>query len=205
MTEYSRQDARQVMSESEYIKAADSFARYAHKEWMEGNLEDRALLMCCIDRTISDGTGYMRVITGDRDLVTAAVMRMMDDEDLQEIFRKARVASETTEDLDKEIRKIRSRLRVFYILAVVATVWTVFLVAFHFLVGGSWLMTISNLLLMVFVGIQVGRGITDLRSMLQRLTSADRRYHEERAEHFARTFFDALRRRIEQDGDDDDE
>lgn len=204
MTQQEKQTAERLRRTSEYIKAAESFANYAHKEWVEENADERAMLMCCVDSTVPDGTGLMIISTGDKDLLTAGVMRMMEDNNLGEVFRKARVISEMTGDMSEDIRSTRRRLRTFYILATVAALWTVFIVVMQFWLKGSWMMTVSSLLLMVFVGLQVGHEIVKRRRMLHRLTSAQRRDHEERMEHHARAFFGALMKRMEQDDNEEE-
>lgn len=204
MTQQEKQTAERLRRTSEYIKAAESFAKYAHKEWVEENADERAMLMCCVDRTVPDGTGVMTIATGDKDLLTAAVMKMMEDENLGEVFRRARVVSETTGDMSENIRSTQRRLRTFYILATVAALWTACIVVMQFWLKGSWMMTVSNLLLMVFVGLQVGHEIVERRRMLHRLTSAQRRDREERIEHHALAFFGALMKRIEQDDDEEE-
>jgi len=204
MTQQEKQTAEMLRRTSEYIKAAESFARYAHKEWVEEMADERAMLMCCVDRTTPDGTGLMTIATGDKDLLTAGVMQMMEDDNLGGIFRKARVVSETTGDMDENIRSTRRRLRTFYILATVAAVWTVFLVFMQIAGVANWMTTVCNLLLMAFVGLQVGHEIVERRRMLHRLTSAKRRDHEERMEHHARAFFGALMKRMEQDDDEEE-
>jgi hypothetical protein len=204
MTQQEKQTAERLRRSSEYIKAAESFAKYAHKEWVEEMADERAMLMCCVDRTTPDGTGLMTIATGDKDLITAAVMQMMEDENLGEVFRKARVVSETTGDMSENIRSTRRRLRTFYGLAVLSVFWMVCIVAFQIAGVANWITTVSNLLLMAFVGLQVGREIVERRRMLNRLTSAVLRDREERMEHHARAFFDALRKHMEQDDDEEE-
>lgn len=204
MTQQEKQTAERLRRTSEYIKAAESFANYAHKEWVEELADERAMLMCCVDRTVPNGTGLMIISTGDKDLLTAGVMQMMEDNNLGEVFRKARVISETTGDMSENIRSTRRRLRTFYGLAALAAVWTACIVAFQIAGVANWITTVSNLLLMVFVGLQVGHEIVERRRMLHRLTSAQRRDHEERIEHHARAFFGALMKRMEQDDDEEE-
>lgn len=199
-----KQTADRLRSTSEYIKAAESFAKYAHKEWIEDYSDDRALLMCCIDHTVPDGTGMMGIATGDKDLITAAVMAMMQDDNLGEVFHKARVAIETTGDIDENIRSTRRRLRTFYILAVVATLWTLFIVGLKVWDVSDWISTISNLLLMAFIGLQIYHEIVTRRHMLKRLMSAARRDHEECLERKLQSFLHSMMKRMEDDDEDDE-
>lgn len=201
------QQERQVLAEklrrsSEYIKAAESFAEYAHKEWVEGNADERALLMCCIDRTTSDGTGALNVVAGDKDLITVAVMEMMKDDDLGEVFRKARIVSETSDDIYDSIQSALRRLRSLYGFAALSACWTMCIIVFQICGITNWITTTSNLLLMAFVGVAVGRDIMERRRMLKRLKRAVRRDRDEQMKHLEQTVFDALRKRMGEDEED---
>lgn len=204
MTQQEKQTAEKLRCTSEYIKAAESFAKYAHKEWVEENADERALLMCCIDRTIPDGTGMMNVATGDKDLITVAVMQMMEDENLGEVFRKARIVSETCGDMSENIRSTRNRLRTFYGLAALSVFWTLCIIGFQIAGVANWITTVSNLLLMTYIGLMVGREIAERRRMLKRMISAAHRDHEERLKHRMATFFGEMMRRAQMDDDDDE-
>lgn len=205
MDQDERQTAERLRSTSEYIKAAESFSKYAHKEWIEDYSDERAMLMCCIDHTVPDGTGMMGVAAGNKDLITAAVMAMMQDDDLGEVFHKARVVSETTGDMDENVRSTRIRLRTFYILAVVVSLWTLFVVGLKVWGISDWITTISNLLLIAFIGLQLNHEIINRRRMLKRLLIAQHNDHEERLERKLQSMFDKMMKRMEDDDEDDDE
>ena len=201
MTEEDKQTAENVLNASEYIKAANSFGKYAYKEWVEGNLDERAMLLCCVDRTTPDGTGMMNISAGDRDLLGVAVMEMMKDERLASVFHNARIANETVDDMTDNIKTIRKQLRSYYGLAAVAALWTLCVIGFQLWGVADLITTISSLLLMVFVFLNVGREIMERRRMLKRLQAMVLRDCREKIEHHARNFFEALKKHMEQDDD----
>ena len=205
MTEQERQTAERLRNSSEYIKAAESFARYAHQEWIQDCIDSRALLMCCVDRTIPDGVGSITLATGDGDLLAASLMQMQDDEHLGHIFRKARMVNDTIGDLNESIRNLRSRLRMDYYMAALVVFWMLCVICFQIWGVANWITTVSNLLLMLFLGHMIGRDILERRKMLKRLTNAVQRDRIEMAEQRLRDLFDSLMSRLRHDDSDDDD
>lgn len=207
MTEQDRETAEKVRRSSEYIKAADSFARYAHSEWIADSADKRALLMCCVDRTIPEGIGYACIVTGDGDLIAAALMTMQQDEGFSKIFRKACMASDAIGDVKEQIDEQRQRLRVYYGMAGLSAFWTLCVIFFQITGTANWITTISNLLLMAYVLFMIYREIKERRRKLKRLTCAMHREREERInrlEQQLRSFMDMLKSRLRPDDDDDE-
>lgn len=204
MNEQEIRDKEQIHRSSEYIRAAESFARYANQEWVADNADERAMLICCVDKTLREGTGVMAVATGGRDLLTAAVMAMMKDERIGDIFDRARIVSETSGGLDEEISNTRHRLRMLYGSAAVECLWTLFVIVIAVCGIVPLITTVSNLLMMVVVGMITGRNIMESRRMLHRLVAAVRRDREELMKHQLKDFFEALKRSMQDDDDDDD-
>ena len=205
MTEQERQTAERLRNSSEYIKAAESFARYAHQEWIQDCIDSRALLMCCVDRTIPDGVGSITLATGDGDLLAASLMQMQDDEHLGHIFRKACMVNDTIGDLNESIRNLRSRLRMDYYMAALVVSWMLCVIGFQIWGVSNWITTVSNLLLILFLGHMIGRDILERRKMLKRLTNAVQRDRVEMAEQRLRALFDSLMSRLRHDDSDDDD
>ena len=205
MTEQERQTAEKLRNSSEYIKAAESFARYAHQEWIQDCIDSRALLMCCVDRTIPDGVGSITLATGDGDLLTASLMQMQNDEHLGNIFRKARMVGDTIGDLNENIRNLRSRLRIDYCVAACCILWSLCIISFQIWGVANWITTVSNLLLMVYLCYMVGRDILERRKMLKRLTNAVQRDRIEMAEQRLRDLFNSLMSRLRHDDREDDD
>lgn len=203
MTEQERQTAERLRNSSEYTKAAESFARYAHQEWIQDCIDSRALLMCCIDRTIPDGVGSITLATGDGDLLAASLMQ--NDEHLGHIFRKARMVNDTIGDLNESIRNLRSRLRMDYYMAALVVFWMLCVICFQIWGVANWITTVSNLLLMLFLGHMIGRDILERRKMLKRLTNAVQRDRVEMAEQRLRALLDSLMSRLRHDDSDDDD
>lgn len=208
MTEQERQTAERLCNSSDFIKAANSFANYAHKEWVQGNADQRAMLMCCVDRTIPEGVGSIGVAVGDGDLIAAALMNMQDDDAMGRILRKAHRTKDVIEDYDTLYQSTRSRLRVDYWLAAFCILWTLCIIFFQVLGIANWITTISNLLMMAVISHMLWREITERRRMMKRLVDAVHREREERMnmlEQKLQSFMDMLKSRLSHDDDDEDD
>lgn len=205
MTEKERQTVERQRNSSDYIKAAESFARYAHQEWIQDCIDSRALLICCVDRTIPDGVGSITLATGDGDLLAASLMQMQNDEHLGHIFRKARMINDTIGDLNESIRNLRSRLRMDYYMAALVVFWMLCVICFQIWGVANWITTVSNLLWIVFLGHMIGRDILERRKMLKRLTNAMQRDRIEMIEQRLRALYDSLMSRLRHDDSDDDD
>ncbi len=204
MTEQEKKTAEKLRNSSEFIKTAESFASYAHKEWILDCADQRALLMCCVDRTVPDGTGSMGVATGNGNLISAALMLLQKDGTISRIFRDARLASDTAEDYDEMIRDTRNFLRTAYCLSAVVVFWTLCVIAFQILGIAHWITTVSNLLLIVWMVYRLGYEIKHARRKMKRLTKAARRERANRLEQKIRSFMDALTKRNSEKDDEDE-
>ena len=206
MNETDRQTMERMRCKSEYVKAADDFSRYAHKEWVSGSDGERALLMCCIDKTTPDGMYVLNVSTGNKDLIAAGVAKMMQDDDLDNVFRTARIASETYDGLEESVRNYRSKLRTLYFIETVNILWTLCVIGFQVFGIANWITTVSNLLMMTFFIFLTGREIAKTRRITKRLAQAVRRDIAERTIARANSAFEDVLRRLKTEcGGDDDE
>ena len=168
--EQENQETQKILRGSEFIKSAESFAKYAHKEWIEGNTEDKAMLMCCVDTTMPDKqVGLMSIVMGGKDLIETAMVKMMEDGTIGELFDRARIASDVIEEKGEMIKNLRKCLRTSYGLAAFDIFWTMCIIGFAIWGGVDWIPTISSLLLMAVVGLFVGRDIKKNRCMLKRI------------------------------------
>lgn len=208
MTEQERQTAERLCNSSDFIKAANSFASYAHKEWVQGNADQRAMLICCVDRTIPEGVGSIGVAVGDGDLIAAALMNMQDDDAMGRILRKAHRTKDVIEDYDTLYQSTRSRLRVDYWMTALVAVWTLCVIVFQVLGIAHWITTVSCLLLNAYLGYMIGCDITERRRVMKRLVDAVHREREERMnmlEQKLQSFMDMLKSRLSHDDDDEDD
>lgn len=204
MTEQEKKTAEKLRNSSEFIKTAESFAEYAHKEWILDCAGQRALLMCCVDRTVPDGIGSMGIATGNGNLISAALMQLQEDGTISRIFRDARLASDAAEDYDEMIRDTRKFLRSAYGMVALTVLWTLCIIAFQIAGTAHWITTVSNLLLIVWVGYRLGYEIKHARRKMKRLTKAARRERENRLEQKMRSFMDALTKRNSEEDDEDE-
>lgn len=204
MTEQEKKTAEKLRNSSEFIKTAENFAEYAQKEWILDCAGQRALLMCCVDRTIPDGIGSMGLATGNGNLISAALMQLQKDGTISRIFRDARLASDTAEDYDEMIRDTRKFLRTAYCLVALVVLWALCIIAFQISGTAHWITTVSNLLLLVWVGYRLGYEIKHARRKMKRLTKAARRERANRQEQKIRSFLDALTKRNSEEDDEDE-
>ena len=208
MNEQEKQETQKILRRSEFLKSAESFAKYAHKEWIEGNTEDKAMLMCCVDTTVADEqTGLMSIVMGGKDLLETAMVKMMENKTIGELFVKARIASDVIEEKGEKIKNLRKRLRTLYGMAALAIFWTMCIIGFAIWGVSDWITTITNLLLMAFVGLLVGREIKENRRLVKCLEESVQRDIHDHLENLKRGFFDFLRKLAshnEADDDDDD-
>lgn len=207
MTEQEKQAAEKLRNSSEFIRAAESFARYAHKEWVQGCDGQRALILGCVDRTIPDGVGAIGVAVGDSDLIAAALLQLRQDETLGKIFHKVRMVSDTHEDINEELRNIRRSLKISWCLVGVLAGWTLCVIAFRICGIANWITTVSCLLMNVVIGHMLFRDIFALLRRAKRLVMARARDHEKRLEMMEQqlnTFMDSLKARLRPDDDDEE-
>lgn len=169
------QTGEKIREQSEFIRQAESFARYAHEEWVRPEAMERSMLISCVDRTVSGGAGVMMVCTGNRELTAHAVNTMMESEELSDIFAKARRISEMKEDWLERISQEKKNLRTHYIGVGVCGGWTLCLIALWLFADTSIITTASSLLLMGYIFFMLWRNIKDCRRRIAKYTAADKR------------------------------
>ena len=201
------QAGEKIREQSEYIRQAESFARYAHEEWVRPDAMERSLMMCCVDETVSDGTGVLMICTGNRQLTAHAVNTMMESEELSDVFAKARRISEMKEDWLERISEEKKNLRTHYIGVGVCGGWTLCLIALWLFADTSIITTTSNLLLMGYIFFMLWRNIRDCRRRIAKYKDADRKQKKELLADIkdkVKTLMEAMLSRREDDDDDDE-
>lgn len=202
------QTGEKIREQSEYIRQAESFARYAHEEWVRPEVMERSLMMCCVDETVSDGTGMMVVCTGNRELTAHALNTMMESEELSGVFDKARRISEMKEDWQERISQEKKNLRIHYIGVGVCGGWTLCLIALWLFADTSIITTASNLLLMGYIFFMLWRNIKDCRRRIAKYTAADKRQKKAVLEELrdgVRKLMDMVLNRDDDDDEDEDD
>lgn len=200
------EQSSKVCESSEYIKQVKNFANYIHKEYIEQS-DERILLICAADNDVPGTQGCMtHILTGNKQLGVTAVSEMMRQEEFNLLFRMARVMNNDDEDFADVINIKRRHLRRLYALAVVELLWTLSLIAFLIFGISNWISTISNLLLMVLVGYYLSGEISKIRRQIKGLQNECKDDRAAKAAHSLATFFEMLKRKLqENDTDDEDE
>jgi hypothetical protein len=200
------QESEAIRKESEFIKHVEDFARYMHKEHIEGR-EKCAMIISAVDDLDDTRKAMLNVVLGNKMLNISAMASMMQRKDLSGMFRQARMESMQDDDvLEEAIKEKRGVLRRLYGMAALTIFWTLCLIGFYFWDVSTLISTISNLLLMGFVGYMLYREITLLRRVVARMEQDLCEERKARVEHFmekAKQLFGSLIQRLQQDDDDD--
>ena len=153
------QTAQQLREKSAFINQVTSFAEYMQKEFINDSDGDLGLIISATDHTYDkddDGrTGACHVVLGGRAVNVASLASMMQQDEMQDLFRKARILSSTDGSngyMADELRRLRRRLRWTYAAGAFCALWTLALIALQLIFGGSWAITVCSVLLMLATG-----------------------------------------------------
>ena len=174
---YDSCDAREVRQQSEFLKRVRDFAEYMHKEYIAESDGEMSLLINASDGTLSDDkVGRLQCVMGRDALVITGLASWLEDGEHREMFRVARRMADDYDDLPQRHKELRRQRRVLYTLISITALWTCCIVLFQAFGVANWITTVSNLLLIVFVGLQLWSFRADLRRKLARL-------HEDESDH----------------------
>lgn len=207
------QTAQQLREKSAFINHVTSFAEYMQKEFINDSDGDIGLIICASDRTYDkasdERTGACHIVLGDRAVNTASLASMMQHEQMQDLFRKARILSSTDGSngyMADELRRLRSRLNRDYAFLVLPigyslllAVLTVFSSAFHLTT------TIASVFLMVFLTMLIVSDIKDLRRKTRRLANSIDSDRQERRNMLGAAMMGMFAQMAHRDDDDDDD
>lgn len=207
------QTAQQLREESAFINQVTSFAEYMQKEFIEPSDGDMGLIICAADRTYDkdndERTGACHIVLGGRAVNVASLASIMQQEQMQDLFRKARVLSsiyyDSNGDMADELRRLRRRLRWTYGAAAFCGLWTLALIALQFIVGGSWTITVCSVLLMLVTGANLAGQALDLRRKTRRLADSIDGDRRERRHMLGAAMMGMLGQMAHRDRDDDDD
>lgn len=199
-------EAQEVRQRSEFLKRVTDFAQYMQKEYIEPSDGEMSLLISAGDAT-TDGDGTLRTQCrmGRNFEIAAGLASMMRDEDNQPLFRLARRMADDYTDLDDRRRDLRRKQRTFYALTALTVFWTGCIVFLQAWGVANCIATITNLLLMAYIGFQLWTLHNALQRDRRRL-SADE--HDHARNRIDREVAQAMHRffarfRSEQDGEDE--
>jgi hypothetical protein len=174
------------------------------KEYIN-NCDDRSLLICAVDGSIGNSQGgMMHLMLGSRVLATTGLASMMQQEGFDRVFSMARVTSTDDYYTEDAITSKRRQLRKLYGMAGFAAFWVLFILGFQIAGIGNLITTVSNLLLMAYIGLVLYREIMPLRRQIARLKTTISEEKEARLKHRLATFFGEMMRRSQMDDNDDE-
>lgn len=207
------QTAQQLREESAFINQVTSFAEYMKKEFIKPSDGDMGLIICAADRTFDkasdERTGACHIVLGGYAVNITSLASMMQQDEMQDLFRKARILSSTDGNngyMADELRRLRRRLNRDYAFltlpigySLLLAVLTALSPAFHLPV------TIASVFLMAFLTMLIVSDIKDLRRKSRRLADnidSDRR---ERRHMLGAAMMGMLAQMAHRDRDDDDD
>jgi len=205
------QTAQQLREDSAFINQVTSFAEYMQKEFINDNDGDMGLIICAADRTYDKGhderTGACHIVLGDGHINVASLASMMQQEPMQDLFRKARILSSTDGSngyMADELRRLRRRLRWTYGAAAFCGLWTLALIALQFIFGGSWTITVCSVLLMLATDANLAGQVLDTRRKTRRIADSIDGDRRERRHMLGAAMMGMLAKMAHRDDDDDE-
>ena len=206
------QIAQQVREESAFINQVTSFAEYMQKEFIEPSDGDMGLIICAADRIYDKDndkqTGACHVVLGGRAVNVASLASMMRQDEMQDLFRKARILSSTDGSngyMTAELRRLRSRLNRDYAFLVLPIGYSILLAVLTAISPDFHLTTtIASVLLMVFLTMLIVRDIKDLRRKTRRLADSIDSDRQERSNMLGAAMMGMLAQMAHRDDDDDE-
>jgi len=205
-------EAQQLREKSAFINQVASFAEYVKKEYINDSDGGKGLLICAIDRTCGKDdnkqTGACHIVLGGRAVNVASLASMMQQDEMQDLFRHARILSSTDDSngyMADELRRLRRRLRWTYSAAAFCGLWTLALIALQFIVGGSWTITVCSVLLMLATDANLAGQTLDLRRKTRRLADSIDEDRQERRNMLGAAMMGMLAQMAHRDRDDDDD
>ncbi len=174
---YDSCEAQQVRRQSEFLKRVHDFAAYMHKEYISESDGEMSLFISANDGTLGDDkVGRMQCVMGSEALVVTGLASLMEQGDNRELFRAARRMADDYDDLPERRKDLQRQRRMLYTLMTVSALWACAIILLQVFGVANWITTVSNLLLMTFVGLQLWSFRADLNYKLARL-------HEDESDH----------------------
>jgi len=200
--------AQQLREKSAFINQVASFAEYMKKEYIDDSDGDMGLIICAADHTADERTGACHVVLGGRAVNVASLASMMQQDEMQDLFRHARILSSTDGSngyMADELRRLRRRLRWTYAAGAFCALWTLALIALQFIFGGSWMITICSMLLMLATDTNLAGQALDLRRKTRHLADSIDSDRQERRNMLGAAMMGMLSQMAHRDRDDDDD
>ena len=189
---------------SEFLKQVTSFAQFMNKEHIEPSGSERTLLVCASDGTIGDGKlGAMNILLGSEQSNIIALSKMMANNKMSHIFRRAWVMARMHDEMIGELPTMRRRLRTLYAITAGIFLWALLLILMAVVGFCGWITTVSCLMLMGYLTLLTVRDIRDKRRRIEAVRNQERRDHDDRLSLMGEAFMHALKRYMENYSADD--
>lgn len=188
--------------DSEFIRQAQAFANYMAKEYAEPADGDIAMLLLALDATGTEKSAHLHCTMGNRMRIAADIADMMRDKEWgRDLFRNARImAGGDDGTTDELLRRNRRRLRIDYAVLALPVIMVILTTAFAIASPAyKWTDALGVAMLMGTNILLIVRDILDRRRQIARIRAERHSEDKERAEAAAKTFFDMLRRRMNDD------
>jgi len=206
-------EAQQLREKSAFINQVASFAEYMKKEFTDDSNGDKGLIICAADHTYDkdddESTGACHVVLGGRAVNVASLASMMQQDEMQDLFRKARILSSTDGSngyMTAELRRLRSRLNRDYAFLVLPIGYSILLAVLTAISPDFHLTTtIASVLLMVFLTMLTISDIKDLRRKIRRLADSIDSDRQEHRNMLGAAMMGFLAQMAHSDRDDDDD
>jgi hypothetical protein len=142
---------------------------------------------------------------GSETLVATGLASLMEHGDKRELFRVARCMADDYDDLSKRRKELRRQRRVLYMLISITALWTCCIILFQVFEIGSWITTVSNLLLTIFIGLQLWSFRAGLNLKLARLREDESDHRRNMIERGIREAMQRFFSKFRREQDDDEE
>lgn len=178
------------------------------KEFIDDSDGDMGLIICAADHTADERTGACHIVLGGRAVNVASLASMMQQDEMQDLFRKARILSSTDGSngyMADELRRLRRRLRWTYAVGAFCALWTLTLIALQLIFGGSWMITICSVLLMLATDVNLAGQVLDLHRKARSLADNIDNDRQERRNMLGAAMMGMFAQMAHRDRDDDDD
>ena len=195
-----------MRQQSEFLKRVSDFAEFMHKEYINDSDGKMSLFISAGDSTLGeDGVGRVQCVMGQQWMVASGLGSWLEDGDHREIFHQARRMADDYGDLPGRRKELNRKRRVLYMLMTISVLWACAIILLQVFEIANWITTVSNLLLMTFIGLQ----LWSFRADLLRKTACLNKDEDDHMRNVAeRTIGEAFQRffsRFQSDDDDEDD
>ena len=203
---YDSCESQEIRQRSEFLKRVSDFAEFMHKEYINDSDGKMSLFISAGDSTLGEnGVGRVQCVMGQQWMVASGLASRLEDGGHREIFHQARRMADDYDDLPQRRKELSRQRRVLYTLMTVSALWACAIILFQVFGIANWITTVSNLLLMTFIGLQLWAFRADLNLKPARLREDE---SDHRRNMIERGIGEAMQRffsKFQREQDDEDE